>query len=65
LRPVEAIGLTAGGSIKQLTAFGYAGSELWQLVVASDEYAIPASRQAISTRYSDQRKDRLTAVFQN
>jgi hypothetical protein len=47
LRPVEAIGLTAGGSIKQLTAFGYAGSELRQVVVASDEYAIPASRQAI------------------
>jgi hypothetical protein len=44
-----------------LTAFGYAGSELRQVVVASDEYAIPASGQAIWTKYCDQWKDRLTA----
>jgi hypothetical protein len=53
-----------------LTAFGYAGSEVRQVVVASDQYAIPASQQAISTgrwdhRCCDQWKDRLTAVFQN
>jgi hypothetical protein len=65
LRPVEAIGLTAGGSIKQLTAFDYAGSELRQVVAASDEYAIPASQQAISTMCRYQLKDRLKAVFQN
>src|SRR5260370_6121650 len=47
LRPVEAIGLTAGGSIQQLTAFDYADSELRQVVVASDEYAIPATQQAV------------------
>ena len=45
LRPVEAIGLTAEGSIKQLTAFDYAGSELRQAVVAPDEYAIPAKQR--------------------
>src|SRR5258708_16758214 len=32
------------GSIKQLTAFDYAGSELRQAVGASDEYAIPAKQ---------------------
>jgi hypothetical protein len=41
-----------------LTAFDYAGSEVRQVVVASDEYAIPASQQAISTRCCDQWKDR-------
>jgi hypothetical protein len=49
----------------QLTAFDYAVSEVRQVVVASDEYAIPASQQAISTRCCNQWKDRLTAVFQN
>jgi hypothetical protein len=48
-----------------LTAFDYAGSEVRQVVVASDEYAIPASQQAISTRCCDQWKDRLMAFFQN
>jgi hypothetical protein len=45
LRLVEAIGLTSGDSIKQLTAFDYAGSELRQVVLASDDYAIPARRR--------------------
>jgi len=57
----EIIGLTAGGSIRQLTAFDYAGSELRRVVVASAEYAIPASQQAIQC--CDQWKDRLPAVL--
>jgi hypothetical protein len=44
LRPVEASGLTEGSSIKQLTAFGYAGSERRHAVATSDDYAIPASQ---------------------
>jgi hypothetical protein len=42
LATVEAIGLTVGGSIKHLTAFDYAVSELRQAGVTSDEYAILA-----------------------
>jgi hypothetical protein len=45
LRPVEAIGLTAEGSIQQLTAFDYAGSELRKRMAASCDYAIPARRR--------------------
>jgi hypothetical protein len=50
LQPVEAIGLTAGGSIKQLTAFDYAGSEVRKRMAASDDYAIPARRPTLLVR---------------
>jgi len=43
LRLVDAIGLAVRGSIKQLTAFGYAGSEVRRRVRRFGEYAIPAS----------------------
>jgi hypothetical protein len=64
LRPVEAIGLTAEGSIQQLTAFDYAGSELRQAVVVADEYAIPARRRGDLGQVPRSKKDRLQAVFQ-
>src|SRR5260370_21680125 len=63
LRPVEAIGLTAGGSIQQLAAFDYAVSEVRQVVVASDDYAIPASRRADPGQFPNSKKDRLQACL--